>query len=211
VLKRNLLELLKIWRLIENIRLDPPPPVQITNAFNSVCRNAGPGTHCKVQSILDAWNYDPQKIISDPDPLNTIDTNRLVDEYGHPLEMEVILGGVQRNPNGTITSAKAFQIALQLDQNFEPYEKAVFDALREQQAFSSEQLDRLDRYQELLEDGFDPRAYAFDDDMSYALKKWGENSSNSHLKVYVGSLYEVERESQVNFFHTSLNIYLCIL
>eukprot|EP00210_Caulerpa_lentillifera_P000448 g432.t1 len=196
VIKRNLEELLEIWTLIENIELSPPPPIQLTSALNSVCRNSGPGTPCKVQSVLDAWEYNIDKIRVDPDPLDTLNSKSLVDVYGHPLDMEVILGGVERLDNGTIVEAKAFQIAFQLDQNFEDYEKAVFDAFMEEQSFSSEQVDRLDRYQELLDDGFDPRAYAFDEDMSRALKNWGKYNNETHLKVYISSLYEVERESQ---------------
>ncbi|GMH36708.1 hypothetical protein BSKO_04581 [Bryopsis sp. KO-2023] len=69
---------------------------------------------CAIQSILDAWGYDKQKLLDDEDVLGTIDSGDLRNSFGVPIDKGFVLG-TNRDGGACDGNVEVFQLALELE------------------------------------------------------------------------------------------------
>lgn len=69
---------------------------------------------CAIQSILDAWSYDRNKLLEDDDVLGTVFSGDLKNSFGVPISLDFVLG-VNRDGGSCNGSVEVFQMAIELE------------------------------------------------------------------------------------------------
>eukprot|EP01026_Neomeris_dumetosa_P062917 TRINITY_DN5965_c0_g1_i1.p1 TRINITY_DN5965_c0_g1~~TRINITY_DN5965_c0_g1_i1.p1 ORF type:complete len:894 (+),score=109.62 TRINITY_DN5965_c0_g1_i1:70-2751(+) len=114
VLKQaNVEELMGIWESIQDVVVEDKG---IDYDFESKCGRTEPGAPCKVESILDVWDYDRTRLQDSTNILADVNTGDNTDAYGRPLKLNLVMGGLQTQDQGDIISAEVFQIIMYLNQ-----------------------------------------------------------------------------------------------
>lgn len=67
-------------------------------------------------------------------------SGNITDAFGLPVEMDVVLGGIQRDGSGSIVGAKIFQLALEIDTNWDAVDQASVDLGKSASLFTDDQL-----------------------------------------------------------------------
>ncbi|CAD7704511.1 unnamed protein product [Ostreobium quekettii] len=123
VAKKNLVEFMRVWETIANSSSSYNGE-NVT--YESVCWRPLPVLPCKRESVLDAWNYDMEKLLADDDPIATLNKD-IRDSYGRIIDKGLLLGGLKTYRNGEIKSAKGFQLVLSLMDNKEEIDGETYD------------------------------------------------------------------------------------
>ncbi|GLC70304.1 hypothetical protein PLESTF_000957100 [Pleodorina starrii] len=108
--------------LLEHLRAHAGVVGQVVGAKGSdyswrdVCDTGSKNSStCRVESVLQLWNFDEASLRADPDPLATINavnngSRRVTDALGQPLSLNWVLGGVARDgATGAVTRAEVLQ------------------------------------------------------------------------------------------------------
>ncbi|GIL93418.1 hypothetical protein Vretimale_6063 [Volvox reticuliferus] len=66
-------------------------------------------TKCRVDSILQLWEFNEATLRADPDVVRTINSGKILDWQGLPLSLSWVMGGVERDATGAVTRAEVFQ------------------------------------------------------------------------------------------------------
>ncbi|GLI67802.1 hypothetical protein VaNZ11_012090 [Volvox africanus] len=78
--------------------------------WSDVCdTGSGNNTRCRVESILQFWEFNETTLLSDPDVIRTVNGGTIADWQGLPLSLDWVMGGVDRNATGAVTRAEVFQ------------------------------------------------------------------------------------------------------
>eukprot|EP01025_Chloroclados_australasicus_P031754 TRINITY_DN3212_c0_g2_i12.p1 TRINITY_DN3212_c0_g2~~TRINITY_DN3212_c0_g2_i12.p1 ORF type:complete len:838 (-),score=67.46 TRINITY_DN3212_c0_g2_i12:303-2816(-) len=109
--KSSLLELINLWRQITEIEVEYKDDMY---SLERKCSRANQNSPCRVQSILDVWQYDVNLLESSQNILADVNTGNVSDAYGRPLNMNYIMGGTTQDDVGDFKTAELFQILISL-------------------------------------------------------------------------------------------------
>eukprot|EP01025_Chloroclados_australasicus_P040915 TRINITY_DN4307_c0_g1_i2.p1 TRINITY_DN4307_c0_g1~~TRINITY_DN4307_c0_g1_i2.p1 ORF type:complete len:662 (-),score=78.23 TRINITY_DN4307_c0_g1_i2:28-2013(-) len=126
--KPPLQELMMVWDRVNTLETEYKGKQY---SFQTKCGRAAEGRPCKVESILDVWNYTASELDVSEDVVSDVNGDN-TDAYGRPLNLNYVMGGLTRNNTGFIEAAQVFQIIMYLTnvqeeidgENYDPINRA---------------------------------------------------------------------------------------
>eukprot|EP01023_Acetabularia_acetabulum_P066465 TRINITY_DN8980_c0_g1_i2.p1 TRINITY_DN8980_c0_g1~~TRINITY_DN8980_c0_g1_i2.p1 ORF type:complete len:577 (-),score=109.96 TRINITY_DN8980_c0_g1_i2:1018-2748(-) len=110
--KNSLQELQRLWSEVDGMRAEYKG---VSYTFPQICARSTPQDPCKIESILDVWNYDPALLAASTNVITDINSDGNVDSYNRSLNYNYVMGGLERGANGEIAGAEVFQVAMNLE------------------------------------------------------------------------------------------------